>query len=226
MRPFISQNLKEKTVKSCLTSLTTIALAAALATSSAPPFGFAQTQSPPASSVEDHGAHHPGTTAEPAPATPPSAGSTTAQPGGMPSMMGQGAQMGMMGDMRQMMSMMRNMMTMMGAQSGMMSADVEGRIASLKTELKITDAQTAQWNRFADALRATAKSMNGMFEQMMQTGAAATLPARLDRHEKMMSAHLNSLKTLKDAAEPLYAALSDDQKKIADRLMVGPMGMM
>jgi hypothetical protein len=144
----------------------------------------------------------------------------------MPSMMGQGAQMGMMGDMRQMMSMMRNMMTMMGAQNGMMSADVEGRIASLKTELKITDAQTAQWNRFADALRATAKSMNGMFEQMMQTGAAATLPARLDRHEKMMSAHLNSLKTLKDAAEPLYAALSDDQKKIADRLMVGPMGMM
>jgi hypothetical protein len=25
--------------------------------------------------------------------------------------------------------------------------------------------------------------------------------------------------------EPLYAALSDDQKKTADQLMIGPMGM-
>jgi hypothetical protein len=85
-------------------------------------------------------------------------------------MMGPGGQMGMMGDMKQMMPMMRNMMTMMGAQSGMMAADVEERIASLRTELKITDAQAARWNRFADALRATAKSMNGMFEQMMPPG--------------------------------------------------------
>jgi hypothetical protein len=96
----------------------------------------------------------------------------------------------------------------------------------LKTELKITDAQTPQWNRFADALRATAQSMNGMFDQMMPPSAEATLPARLERHEKMMMAHLNVLKTLKDAAEPLYAALSDDQKKTADRMMIGPMGMM
>jgi hypothetical protein len=125
-----------------------------------------------------------------------------------------------------MMSMMRNMMTMMGAQSGMMMSDVEGRLAVLKTELKITDAQAPQWNRFADALRTAAKSMNGMFEQMMQPGAAATLPTRLDRHEKMLSAHLNALRTVKDAVEPLYASLSDEQKALADGLMIGPMGMM
>jgi hypothetical protein len=131
-----------------------------------------------------------------------------------------------MGDMEQMMSMMRSMMTMMGARSGMMSADIEGRIASLKATLKITDAQTPQWNRFADALRVAAKSMNGMFEQMMQPGTAATLPARLERQEKMLTAHLNSVKTLREAADPLYALLSDDQKKGADALMIGPMGMM
>lgn len=128
--------------------------------------------------------------------------------------------------MNQMMSMMRNMMTMMGAQSGMMSSNVEGRIASLRTELKITDAQAPQWNRFADALRATAKSMNGMFEQMMSSDIEATLPGRLERHEKMLSAHLNVLKTLREAVEPLYAALSNDQKKTADQLRIGPMGMM
>jgi hypothetical protein len=141
-------------------------------------------------------------------------------------MMGPGSQTGMMGDMKQMMPMMRNMMTMMGARSGMMAADVEGRIASLKTELKITDAQAPQWNRFADALRTTAKSMNGMFEQMMPAGTEAALPERLQRHEKMMSAHLNALKTLREAVEPLYAALSEGQKRVADQLMIGPMGMM
>jgi hypothetical protein len=148
--------------------------------------------------------------------TTPAAGPAVALPGGMP----------MGGEMNQMMSMMRNMMTMMGAQSGMMSSNVEGRIASLRTEIKITDAQTPQWDRFADALRATSKSMNGMFEQMMQTGAAATLPGRLDRQETMLTAHLNSLKALKEALGPLYGSLSDEQKKVADGLMIGPMGMM
>jgi len=41
-----------------------------------------------------------------------------------------------------------------------------------------------------------------------------------------MAAHLDSLRKLKVAVEPLYAALSADQKKTADELMVGPMGMM
>jgi LTXXQ motif family protein len=205
------------------TSLTTIVLAAALATFGAP-VGFSQTPSPQAPLTDDHSAHHPGTAVEPA--APSSDKSAAQQPGGMPGMMGPGGRMSMMGDMKQMMPMMRYMMTMMGAQSGMMAADVEGRIASLKTELKITDAQAPQWNHFADALRVTAKSMNEMFEQMMPPDAEATLLARLERHEKMLSAHLNVLRTLKDAVEPLYAALSDDQKKIADRLMIGPMGMM
>ena len=130
------------------------------------------------------------------------------------------------GATNEMMSMMRNMMTMMSAQSGMMASNIEGRIASLKTELKITDAQTPQWNRFADALRAAAQSMNGMYQLMMQPGSEATLPARLDRQQTMLAAHLSSLKALKEGLGPLYSSLSDDQKKIADGMIIGPMGMM
>lgn len=159
-------------------------------------------------------------TTSPDSSTPPSSQS---MPRGM---MGGGGRAGMMGDMNQMMSMMRGMMTMMGAQSGMMASHVEGRIASLKSDLEITEAQTPQWDRFADALRATAKSMNGMYGQMMQEKAAATLPARLEAQETMLSAHLASLKALKDALDPLYASFSDEQKKRADGLMIGPMGMM
>jgi len=146
-------------------------------------------------------------------------------------MMGQGGMMGQSGSggmtgMNDMMSMMRNMMTMMGAQSGMMAANVEGRIASLKSELKITDAQTSAWNKFADALRAAGGSMNDMYQQMMQSGPATTLPARLERREAMLSAHQGRIKTLKEALDPLYASLSAEQKKIADSIMIGPMGMM
>jgi hypothetical protein len=122
------------------------------------------------------------------------------------------------GNMNQMMSMMRNMMTMM-------SSNVEGRIDALKIELKITQSQVPQWDRFADALRMMAKTMSAMSNAMTQP-MPATLPARLDRHEKMMEAHFNALKALKDTLDPLYAVLSADQKKVADTMMIGPMGMM
>jgi hypothetical protein len=34
------------------------------------------------------------------------------------------------------------------------------------------------------------------------------------------------VRSLKEAAAPLYDSFSDEQKKIADGLMIGPMGMM
>jgi hypothetical protein len=42
----------------------------------------------------------------------------------------------------------------------------------------------------------------------------------------VLSARLDGLKALEAAAKPLYAVLTDDQKKLADRLLSGPMGMM
>jgi hypothetical protein len=61
---------------------------------------------------------------------------------------------------------------------------------------------------------------------MMQSGATATLSARLERRETMLSTHLNRVKALKEALGPLYASFSEEQKKIADSMMIGPMGMM
>src|SRR6516164_6179100 len=185
--------------------------------------GFAQTASPSTGIDQNHSAHHPQTASEApvAPAKPNEAPSTNAQ-GSSGGMMGQSGS-GMTG-MNDMMSMMRNMMTMMSAQSGMMAANVEGRIASLKSELKITDAQTSAWNKFADALRAAGGSMNDMYQQMMQSGPAATLPARLNRRETMLAAHLTRVKALNEALTPLYASFSDAQKEIADSMMIGPMG--
>ena len=143
----------------------------------------------------------------------------------MPQMM-QGRSMPIMGGMEQ-----GGMMPMMGMGMMGMVEHVEGRIAFLKTELKITDAQLPQWNAFADALRNNAKRMAEMRGTMMQggmTGQATSMsaPERFDRMEKMIAATLETVRSTKAALDPLYAVLSDEQKKMADTLLRGPMGMM
>ncbi len=144
--------------------------------------------------------------------------------GGQMPKMGTGDHMPMMGqsDMMGQMSMMG-----MGRQGGMGMPfeHVEGRIAYLKAELKIDDAQAGPWNAFADVMRANAKSMGEMHAQMMQPGNTSTLPQRVDMHEKMMTAHLDMQRKFQAVVKPLYAALNDQQKQVADALIKGMCGM-
>ncbi len=168
--------------------------------------------------------NYPGTT-PPAPAATP-APTTQGMP--MESTPGASGGMSMMGGMPMM-----GMMQMMMGQHGM-AGHVEGRIAFLKTELKITEAQSPQWNQFAEALRANARRMtemrgmmSGMMSAMTGQGAAAmSAPERLDRVETMMTNMLDCVRTTKAALGPLYVVLTDEQKKLADELLRGPMGMM
>ncbi len=155
--------------------------------------------------------------------------------GGMPmSGMAQGMPGGMMpgGGGMPMMGMMDMMMGQgaMGQMGAMMARHVEGRIAFLKTELKITEAQQPPWNALADVMRANAKTMmempGGMMAGGMMAGSAATtLPDKLAAREQALTARLDTMRKYKAAVGSLYAALSDEQKKTADELMSGPMGM-
>ncbi len=100
---------------------------------------------------------------------------------------------------------------------------VEGRLAFLKAELKITDAQAAQWAKFADALRAIDRSSAAEVHPMVRdAGPSAT--ARFEAIERGLSTHLDAVRNIRAAFEPLYGALSDDQKKMADEL-VEPMAI-
>jgi hypothetical protein len=121
--------------------------------------------------------------------------------------------------------------TMMGGNAsmmgfgGMMFDHVEGRIAFLKTELKITEAQTGAWNGFADALRASAKRMSDTGQTMMRPNAAPlTIMERLDARERMLSAALESTRAIKASFGPLNAKLSDEQKRTVNELFAFPMG--
>jgi hypothetical protein len=102
-----------------------------------------------------------------------------------------------------------------------MSDHVEGRIAFLKTELKITDAQLPQWNAFADAIRSNARKSTDIFGAAGQA-AALNAPDRLDRREKVLTAMLDMLRATKATLAPLYSVLGNDQKKLADTLLREP----
>ena len=177
--------------------------------------------------------HHPAAQSDQASAP------TTALPGAGPQtgvmgsqgMMGMGGQ-GMTGGMP--MANMMGMMQMMGggdAPGVGMIDHVEGRIAFLRAELKITDAQTGAWNEFAGALRTNAKSLGSARAAMMaQIGRsqpqAQNLGQRLDAQERWLMARLEGTRTFKAAFNRLYVALSDEQKKSADDLLAPQMGMM
>jgi len=165
---------------------------------------------------------------------PPAAGSTPpqaapAQPGpGMGSqMMQRGMEQGRMGQGMAGPGMMGSDMMGSGMKQMMMGpGHTEGRLAFIKAELKISDAQTSQWNAFADAVRANAAAMADMGRSMMsQHASGSTLPERLAAEDKALSGHYAAFKKTTEALNNLYGVLSPEQKKIADGIVVGPMGM-
>lgn len=107
---------------------------------------------------------------------------------------------------------------------------IDGRLAFIKTELAITDDQSAQWDKFAATLRANAENHNGMMRSMMERmsdddDADATLPERLGEHEAFMQARLEQIKEMRAAVEELYGVLDDTQKKAANDIVLPAVGM-
>lgn len=106
---------------------------------------------------------------------------------------------------------------------------IEGRLAFLKTELAITEAQAKVWNTFADTMRAEAKDaqarrmeIKSQIESRAQNQSRRERPTvieRLERSEQRLSRALEHQRTLRAAVEPLYAALSESQKEMADKLL-------
>jgi len=114
---------------------------------------------------------------------------------------------------------------------GMTAIDrIEGRIAFLRAELNITEAQASVWNAFADAMRTNAKKLREVRASMVpQSDAgqqqALTMAQRLDQQERWLVARLEGTRALKSAVTNLYGTLSEDQKKTANELLAPQMGM-
>jgi len=114
---------------------------------------------------------------------------------------------------------------MMGRQPRV-EAIVQGRLAYLKGELDITAAQTEAWNGYAEAVTNRIDLMQGMHQAMIEAMQEGTAIERMDVRINNMEAMLEAMKALKPATEKLYAALTDDQKKVADQLIGADCGAM
>lgn len=98
---------------------------------------------------------------------------------------------------------------------------VEARLAYLKTALKITDAQQAQWNAFADFVRRNAQDREQRFKsrQAGERGQQRNAIERLERAQSLQAAAVTRINQLLEVARPLYAVLSPEQQKVADALL-------
>ena len=109
---------------------------------------------------------------------------------GMMNMMGPGS-CSMMGGMGQ--GMMMGMQGMMNpAMMGMMMGGpaAQGRLAYIRAELGITDAQTAAWDAYVSAVNARVTAMQGMHTDMMKAMMTGSAIDRLDAQTKAMQSML------------------------------------
>jgi len=93
---------------------------------------------------------------------------------------------------------------------------VEVRIRELHKKLKITAAQEAEWNHFAEVMRDNAQTVDGVLKERSENLHTMSAVDDLRSYEKLADAHADGLKKLVPAFETLYNTMSEDQKKTAD----------
>jgi hypothetical protein len=96
------------------------------------------------------------------------------------------------------------------------AALLDAHLAGLKAGLKLTADQEKNWPAFEAAVRDIAKQRMERFKEMRAEWEKGERRSPID-HMLMMSDRLAKgsadLKTLADAAQPLYASLDDNQKR-------------
>ncbi|WP_158601850.1 Spy/CpxP family protein refolding chaperone [Pararobbsia silviterrae] len=95
-------------------------------------------------------------------------------------------------------------------------ARLEDRIKDLHAKLQIKPDQEALFGKLADTMRSNAQHMRELYEQRMTQTDTFTAIDDLKSYGDLAQAHADSIKNLEASFEPLYAALSDTQKKAAD----------
>lgn len=113
------------------------------------------------------------------------------------------------------------------------SQRIEAELAYLRTALKITDAQTQQWNALAEVLRGIAKHKDAKVQAMRaeidgQVERPQDPIAMLERRQQRLAEESSDIGALLAVAKPLYASLGADQRKAADGLLPpigGPLPM-
>jgi periplasmic protein CpxP/Spy len=95
---------------------------------------------------------------------------------------------------------------------------VETRIKELHAKLKITPAQEDLWNNVTQVMRDNAKTMEALIRARADETSTMTAVDDLKSYGEIAEAHADGLKKFVPVFEPLYADMSDAQKRDADKL--------
>ena len=96
---------------------------------------------------------------------------------------------------------------------------VDGRIAFLKAELKITPAQETQWQQVAAAMHENAKALDQTITTGRQNRTDRNAVQRLELREEFAKVRADNDARLLAAFKPLYASLSPEQQQMANQLV-------
>ena len=97
-------------------------------------------------------------------------------------------------------------------------AAADQRINALQGQLRITTAQTPQWNTFAQAMRDNAASTDALFQQRAGTAATMTALENMRSYAQVARAYADNTESLAQAFEVLYSVLSPEQQQNMDTL--------
>jgi periplasmic protein CpxP/Spy len=96
---------------------------------------------------------------------------------------------------------------------------IDGRIAFLKAELKITPAQETQWEQVATAMHENATALDQVIGTARQHGGTMDALQRLTLREQFAKVRAYNDTRLLTAFKPLYASLSPEQQQTANALI-------
>ncbi len=94
----------------------------------------------------------------------------------------------------------------------------EQRIQTLQAALQIAPPQMAQWTGFAQAMRDNAAATDALFRSRAASAATMNAVDNMKSYATVARSYADNTQKLSDAFGTLYAALSDQQKQVADRL--------
>ena len=92
------------------------------------------------------------------------------------------------------------------------------RIQTLQSQLHITAAEMPQWNAFAAAMRHNAVSTDALFRERAKNADAMNALDNMKSYVQIARAYADNTAALEQAFEPLYEALSPQQKQTIDTL--------
>ncbi|MGE3624388.1 MAG: Spy/CpxP family protein refolding chaperone [Bdellovibrionales bacterium] len=93
---------------------------------------------------------------------------------------------------------------------------LEGELAFLKTVLKITDAQSKNWDSLARSARESAKAMQAASVSPAPNGQQNVIET-LSFREKLLKVHAENLSKVLGRLKPLYDSFDEEQKAAADQ---------